>query len=103
MTKYFHPSLVVAQELLDRKAKDYEGTRDEDADPARSSYFPYGNISYLHMVHLKLKRIETLVLKKHNNPDQPINFESLEDSLIDLINYCAFFHSHLTKEDSNEH
>ena len=103
MTRHFHPTLVIAQELLDRKSMDYNGSIDETADPARSEYFPYGNISYLHMVHLKLKRIETLVLNKHNNPDRPINFESLEDSLIDLINYCAFFHSHLTKDDDNEH
>lgn len=89
-----HPMLIRAAELLDKKSEDYNGT--VNADPARADYFPYGVQSYLHMLHTKFKRLESVCLRADG---QPPNFESAADSCLDLINYSAFFASFLEQEE----
>jgi hypothetical protein len=89
-----HPSLVKAQEIMDRKSEDYNGSA--DVDPARKEYFPYDVYSYLHMIHTKVKRLESVLL----NNNGATNFESAEDSALDLINYAAFFHAYLEQQNN---
>lgn len=50
-------------------------------------YFPFGQISYIQMLHVKTKRLVTLAQETDGN----INFESIEDTVKDLTNYCIFF------------
>ena len=80
-TKVGHSVLQEAQEIQDAKSQDYG-----DVDEARSDYFPFGHYSYLHMLHTKLRRLTALA----ENPNKP-NFESAYDSVVDMINYCAFY------------
>ena len=78
---------VTAQQILkdaaalkEAKSVDYQGGMWTEAD-----YFPFGNYSYMHMIHTKYLRMRNIMEKQ--NP----NFESLEDTLIDMINYCAMY------------
>ena len=66
--------------LKERKSADYQGGMWTEED-----YFPFGHKSYLHMVHTKYLRIRSVA------EQEDANFESLEDSLIDMINYCAMY------------
>jgi len=66
--------------LKEKKSKDYQGGMWTEED-----YFPFGHESYLHMIHTKYLRIRSVAQQENTN------FESLEDSLIDMINYCAMY------------
>jgi len=61
------------------------------------SYFPLGHQSYAQMLHVKCQRIVGLV-KEGNKP----NFESVNDTVLDLINYAVFYLDFLKKEKSFE-
>jgi hypothetical protein len=88
--KLFHDST----ELLITKSLDYNGDKmargEFQLDSPREDYFPHGLASYHHMLHTKVKRIESLV-KTGNNP----NHEGIKDSLIDIANYAAFMYSYI--------
>lgn len=72
--------MKAAIELKERKSKDYQGSQFTEED-----YFPFGDLSFLHMIHTKYLRIRSVA------EQESTNFESLEDSLIDMINYCAMY------------
>lgn len=73
--------------LKERKSKDYQGGLWTEED-----YFPFGHQSYLHMIHTKYLRIRSVAGQDNTN------FESLEDSLVDMINYCAMYAAWLENE-----
>ena len=75
-----------AAELKEKKQADYQGDMWTEED-----YFPYGNKSYMHMIHTKYLRMRSLA----ENEDKEINFESLEDTLVDMAVYCAMFAAYL--------
>jgi len=60
-----------------------------DPSPAKESYFPFGEASYAHMLATKTLRIVNLVKKAQRG--EGANFEGLDDSLADLLNYTLFF------------
>ena len=66
--------------LKERKSIDYQGSKWSEAD-----YFPFGNESYMHMIHTKYLRMRNVM------DSNEVNFESLEDTLIDMINYSAMY------------
>jgi hypothetical protein len=86
-----HPSFEKAQAILETKSMDYNGCTDAECDPSRASYFPFGNYSYLHMMHTKMERIK----QTHGTIAQ---HESTLDSVYDLMNYCAFFAAYLEEQ-----
>ena len=73
-----------AASLKEQKSADYQGGKWEEED-----YFPFGDQSYMHMIHTKYLRMRSIM--DNDNP----NFESLEDTLIDMINYCAMYAAYL--------
>ena len=77
-------------DLKEKKSADYQGGLFSEND-----YFPYGQQSYNHMLWTKILRIRSI---SEQNGEQ--NFESLEDSLKDLIAYAAMNISYL--RDSNK-
>jgi hypothetical protein len=78
-----------AIELKERKSEDYQGSQFTE-----EQYFPFGNLSYIHMLHTKMLRIRSVAEK-----DGEQNFESLSDSLIDLINYAAMMAAYVDNND----
>lgn len=72
-----------AAALLNKKKQDYRtGVTLQD-------YFPFGHYSYAQMLHTKMLRVRSL-LNVLENGDRP-NFESLRDTLIDMLNYTSFY------------
>ena len=53
-------------------------------------YFPFGDMSYVQMIHVKQCRLLSLV-----GTNTKENFESKKDSVLDLINYCVFYLAYL--------
>lgn len=83
--------LKEAAELKVKKSKDYQGGMWSEKD-----YFPFGDESYIHMMWTKMLRIRSVAEKEN------VNFESLEDSLLDMINYSAMYIAYLRDKDSGE-
>lgn len=78
-------------ELQMKKANDYQNpnSRIRQAD-----YYPRGVASLLDICHAKVLRMQSVVEAMECDPDYATNFESLEDSAKDLINYCSFIVSY---------
>ena len=74
--------------LVDRKGKDY------NSGPTLGQYFPFGDASYIQMIHLKALRLVAIAPK-----GSQVNFESKRDSTLDLINYCVFYLAHLDAQE----
>ena len=77
--------LKEAAELKEMKSKDYQGGKWTEED-----YFPFGGISYVHMIHTKYLRMRNIA-----EGDQDTNFEALEDTLIDMAVYSAMFAAYI--------
>ena len=85
-----HPILKEANDTLHSKSQDYG-----ELDFSRENYFPYKDLSYITMLHIKLERLKNLV------ENQDPNFESQIDSVLDLINYAAFYGSYLKNKNGS--
>lgn len=72
-----------AQLLVLQKSLDYNGS--ENPGNTRDEYFPFGILSYAQMIWTKALRFKNL------GQGRAANFESLDDTALDLINYCSFF------------
>lgn len=78
-----------AIKLVDKKGEDYNASTVQLVD-----YFPFKDKSYQQMLHMKVLRMRSL-LDKGSAP----NFDSLLDSLYDLINYSVFYLDYLNAKD----
>lgn len=76
----FDKVVAPIRELIAKKGQDYN-TKVQLGD-----YFPFGAVSYVQMIHLKSTRLRSLVEQK----GQP-NFDSIKDTLQDLIAYTTFY------------
>ena len=74
-----------AVKLVARKGEDYNANTIE-----LKEYFPFKDKSYQQMLHMKVLRMRSL-LDKGSAP----NFDSLTDSIYDLINYAVFYLDYL--------
>ena len=74
-------------ELQTRKGNDYQNpnSRIQQAD-----YYPRGMLSLMDIIHGKTLRLWSVLEAMENDPAYNQNFESVEDSLKDLINYASF-------------
>lgn len=80
--------LQQAAEIQTRKSNDYQNpnSRIKQAD-----YYPRGCASILDVMNGKILRIQSVMEAMENDPNYKPNFESMEDSAVDLINYASFF------------
>jgi hypothetical protein len=74
-------------ELQTSKGNDYQNpnSRIRQAD-----YYPRGISTIIDIVHAKVLRMQSVLEAMEKDPDYNPNFESLEDSSKDLINYGSF-------------
>lgn len=79
-----------AAALKERKSADYQGSQFTEED-----YFPYGHQSYIQMLHTKYLRMRSVVEQENTN------FESLEDTLIDMISYAAMYAAWISNQKIN--
>lgn len=90
--KNMRESLKVLQEcaeLQQRKSKDYQN---EKSRIRQADHYPRGCATILDMVHQKITRIYSVM--EAMEAGETANFESLEDSAKDAINYLSFFVSY---------
>ena len=78
-----------AADLKEKKSKDYQGGKWTEED-----YFPFGHESYIHMLWTKMLRLRSVV----ERDDNEVNFESAEDTLVDMINYAAMYAAWMENE-----
>jgi len=83
-------SIKILSECSDiqlKKSKDYQNpnSRIKQAD-----YYPRGVMSIMELINTKTIRLWSLIEAMENDPSYEPNFESIEDSLKDLINYASF-------------
>ena len=74
-----------ALKLVEKKHEDY------NSGVQLEMYFPFADASYVHMLNTKTLRLIASV----HNPKR--NFESVEDSVLDLVNYAVFYLDYLKK------
>lgn len=74
-------------ELQNLKSRDYQNpnSRIQQAD-----YYPRGVATILDIIYAKVLRMYSVLEAMESDPDYEPNFESLEDSSKDLINYSSF-------------
>ena len=83
-------SVDVLQECLQlqlKKANDYQNP---NSTVQQADYYPNGIITIHDIMHAKMLRMKS-VMDAMQSDDYTPNFESLEDSAKDLINYSSFF------------
>ena len=78
-------AFYAAAKICDEKDKDYGG---------RENYFPFGDKSHVHEIVKKSNRLLSLVKREV----EPL-YESIEDNLLDLINYAAFYYEYLVDKN----
>lgn len=87
-------SVNVLKECIDlqnKKANDYQNP---NSMIKQADYYPSGCLTILEIIHAKVLRMRSVMEAMQNDPNYEPNFESLEDSAKDLINYASFFVSY---------
>ena len=74
-------------ELQLKKSNDYQNPL---STIRQADYYPRGFASILDIIHTKVLRMRSVLEAMENDPNYNPNFESLEDSAKDLINYASF-------------
>mgnify|MGYP006436284603 CR=1 FL=1 len=80
-------------QLQDRKSRDYQS---EQSRIRQADHYPRGTATILDMVHQKMTRMYSVMEAAEHGSDP--NFESLEDSAKDAINYLSFAVSYMRGE-----
>ena len=79
--------LVDCAKLQIKKGRDYQNAA---STIRQADYYPSGVKTIYEIMHAKMLRIRSLIDVYEQNPTQSPNFESIEDSFKDLINYTSF-------------
>jgi len=87
-------SVNVLQECIElqlKKANDYQNPH---STVSQADYYPHGVNTIHDIMHAKMLRIRSVLEAMDHDPEYKTNFESVEDSVKDLINYASFFISY---------
>ena len=80
-----------AKALVIRKGEDYNVAVDlHDSSP-------FGDMSYVQMLHMKVTRLRSLTAVIANGGEP--NFDSVLDTTLDLLNYTVFYLDYLQQVD----
>lgn len=91
-------SVKVLKECVEiqlRKSADYQNPK---STVRQADHYPHGINTITDMVHQKMVRAKSLLEAMEFGGDQPPNFESIEDSFKDAINYLSFAVSYMRKK-----
>lgn len=81
-------ALEEAKAIQLKKSNDYQNA---ESRIKQAQYYPRGCATILDLIHSKVLRMYSVMEAMENDKNYKPNFESLEDSAIDLINYGSFF------------
>ena len=85
-------ALEEAKAIQLKKSNDYQNA---ESRIKQAQYYPRGCATILDLIHGKILRMYSVMEAMENDKTYNPNFESLEDSAIDLINYASFFVSYM--------
>ena len=88
--KYSLEILKRAAEVQTKKSDDYQNPKSRIK---QAMYYPRGCATILDTMAAKVLRMQSVMEAMELDPNYKPNFESLEDSCVDLINYASFFAS----------
>ena len=88
-------SLKVLEECADLQLKKSNDYQNPNSNIQQADYYPRGIASLLDIVHAKTLRMYSVLEAMENDPNYEPNFESLEDSAKDLINYVSFIAAYI--------
>ena len=83
-------SLRVLQECAELQTKKSNDYQNPNSKITQADYYPNGITTIHDIMHAKMLRMASVMEAMQSNDYEP-NFESLEDSAKDLINYASFF------------
>jgi len=83
-----------ASKLMLNKARDYN-----QGAVTLHDYFPFGSPSYVQMIHVKAQRLVSLMEMYMKNEGGEPQYEAIQDSVLDLINYSVIFLDYLYSEE----
>lgn len=84
--------LEECKELQLKKSNDYQNP---NSRIKQAFYYPRGVATILDVINMKVLRMYSVIEAMENDPNYVPNFESVEDSAKDLINYASFLVSYL--------
>lgn len=96
-------SIKVLQECADlqlRKSNDYQNP---NSTIRQADYYPRGIASIIDVIHAKTLRMRSVLEAMENDPNYAPNFESIEDSAKDLINYGSFLAAYVRGGIDGQH
>jgi len=92
MSKASLEVLKKAAEVQNKKGNDYQNP---NSRIKQAMYYPRGCSTLLDTMFAKVLRMQSVLEAMENDPNYQPNFESLEDSCIDIINYASFFAAYM--------
>ena len=81
-----------AAEVQNKKGNDYQNP---NSRVRQADYYPRGCDTLLDTMYAKVLRMQSVLEAMEADPNYQPNFESLEDSCVDIINYASFFVSYM--------
>lgn len=87
-------SVNVLMECIDLQKKKSLDYQNPNSIIKQADYYPNGCSTILDVIHAKVLRMRSVMEAMQNDLNYKPNFESLEDSAKDLINYASFFVSY---------
>ncbi len=88
-------SIKVLEECANLQLKKSNDYQNPNSNIRQADYYPRGVSSLLDIVHAKTLRMMSVVEAMEHDKDYNPNFESLEDSAKDLINYSSFIAAYI--------
>jgi hypothetical protein len=83
-------SIIVLEECAELQLKKSNDYQNPHSRIRQADYYPRGAASILDIIQAKVLRMYSVIEAMESDPDYVPNFESIEDSGKDLINYSSF-------------
>jgi len=83
-------SIKVLQECAELQLKKSNDYQNPNSRIRQADYYPRGVATILDTIYGKVLRAYSVMEAMENDPDYNPNFESIEDSFKDMINYASF-------------
>jgi hypothetical protein len=87
-------------EVMRKKSNDYQNPH---SNIKQADYYPNGVLTILDLIHAKSLRLRSVLDAMRLDPNYKPNFESIEDSAKDLINYSAFIVAYSRGQMQGQH
>jgi hypothetical protein len=83
-------SLKVLSECAEIQIKKSNDYQNPNSRIVQADYYPRGVASIMDIIHAKVLRLWSVIEAMESDPNYNPNYESIEDSAKDLINYASF-------------